>query len=216
MFTRKNKNQQKKQLSQLNGPLNEFLIFSLLMWVRWKKKTLEPQTNGHCKDLERIVDRATHNLVIGNSSGDKIRKTVDNFPLTVKNCIYNAILTTMDIVVIPRVEIAVRSITGSSGQGPSNVVQNLDRRDPTGNTVNTGLKPAPSRLGLVGDQHRDDGTHNVENFQDGDFPALKLNYDGRAHAHHMIFCTERFLRYQSGDISQKFNPIAVLMYCAYL
>ena len=54
--------------------------------------------------------------------------------MSAENRMHDAILTAMGNVVIPRVEVAVRSITGSSGQGPSGVVQNADRTDFTGNT----------------------------------------------------------------------------------
>ena len=90
----------------------------------------------------------------------------------------------MEKVVIPRVEMAVRSITVSSGRGPSNVVQNPDRRDFTGHTENTPLMWASSRIDLNVDQDGNDETRNVENFENGDFPALRRNYDRRAYAHH--------------------------------
>ena len=79
---------------------------------------------------------------------------------------------------------AVRSITGSSRQGPNSMVQNPDRRDFTGNTENTLLMSASSRLDSNVDQDRDDETRNVEKFEDVDFPALRPNYDRRTHAHH--------------------------------
>ena len=44
---------------------------------------------------------------------------------------------TMDNVSFPRVEMAVRSTTGSSEDGPNSVVQNPDERDFIGNTENT-------------------------------------------------------------------------------
>ena len=43
---------------------------------------------------------------------------------------------------------------------------------------------ASSRLHLNIDQDRNDETRDVENFEDGDFPALTHNYDRRAHTHH--------------------------------
>ena len=54
--------------------------------------------------------------------------------MTVENRMRDAILTAMDKVVIPRAEMTVRSITGSSGHGPNSVVQNPARRDFTGNS----------------------------------------------------------------------------------
>ena len=43
-----------------------------------------------------------------------------------------------------------------------------------------------SRLDLDNELDRNDETRNDEHFEDGDYPALKSNYDRRAHAHHML------------------------------
>ena len=144
---------------------------------------LEHQTNGLYNDSERIFGNTSQNLVIGNNIDNKIRKLIDNAVMTVENCMQDAILTAMDKMVIPRVEMPVRSITGSSGHGPNCVVQKPDRRDFTGSTENTPLMSASSRLDLNVDQDGIDETRDVENFEDGDFPALKHNYDRRAHTH---------------------------------
>ena len=64
---------------------------------------------------------------------------------------------------------AVRSITGSSGQGPSIMVENTDRRVFTGNTENTSLRVDSSWLDLNVDQDRNYDTCNIENFEDDDF-----------------------------------------------
>ena len=79
---------------------------------------------------------------------------------------------------------AVSSITESPGQGPSSVVQNPYQRDFTGNTENNPLMSASSGIDLNVDLDRNDETRNVENFEDGDFPELRPNYDLRAHAHY--------------------------------
>ena len=87
--------------------------------------------------------------------------------MDVQNRVHSAILTAMDNVVIPRVEMAVRSITESSGREPSSMVQNPDQRDFSGNTENTPLMSASSWVDLNIDQDRNDETRNVENFEDG-------------------------------------------------
>ena len=56
----------------------------------------------------------------------------------------DAIMAAMDNVVIQRVELVMSSITGSTGQGPSRVVKNPDRRDFTGTTEKTPLNSACS------------------------------------------------------------------------
>ena len=43
---------------------------------------------------------------------------------------------------------------------------------------------ASSRLDLNTNQDRNDETRNEENFEDGDFPVLRPNYDWRMQDHH--------------------------------
>ena len=90
----------------------------------------------------------------------------------------------MDKVVISRVEMVVRSITGSSGHGRNSVVQNLDRGYFKGNSENTPFMSASSRLDLNIDRDRIDDSRDIESFEDSDFPALRPNHDRRAHFHH--------------------------------
>ena len=112
--------------------------------------------------------------------------------MIVKNRMHDAILTAMDKVVMPRVEMAVRSITSSSGHGLNSVVHNPDRNDSTGNTENTSLLSSSGRLDLEIGQDRIDETRDIENFEDGDFPEIKPNHDRRAHAHQINTRVELF------------------------
>ena len=165
----------------MNETSNDFVIGINTNVSAIEKETSEPHVNARYNNAEKNINgerRACQNQVIENNIDDKIRKAVDNAVMTVGNRMHDAILSAMDIIVIPRVEMAVRSITGSSVQGPSSVVQNPDRRDFTGNTENTPLMLASSRLDLNVDQDTDDEIRNVENFEDGDFPALRPNLTG--------------------------------------
>ena len=90
-------------------------------------------------DFERLVDSASQNQVIENNVDGKIRRAVDNAVLTDENRMHDGIATAMDTVVIPRVDMALKSITGSSGHGPNSEVQNPDRRDFLEDAGNTPL-----------------------------------------------------------------------------
>ena len=57
---------------------------------------------------------------------DRIWKEVDISVMAVKNQVHDVVLTTLDNVVIPKIELAVRSVTGSSKRGPNSVVKNPD------------------------------------------------------------------------------------------
>ena len=80
----------------------------------------------------------------------------------------------------------VRSIIDSSGRGPISMVQNADQRDFTGNIEGTPLISASSRVYLNVNQDGIDDTHNVENFQAFDFPAVQPKCDWKAHTHHLM------------------------------
>ena len=107
-------------------------------------------------------------------------------------------LTALDSVVIPEVEKAVRSITGSSGHGPSSEIQNSDRRDFRRNTEDTPLMTASSCMELNPDHSKNDETQNNESIQDNDFTALRSICDWRTHTRHKSFLSpflEIFLPY---------------------
>ena len=84
---------------------------------------------------------------------------------------HDANFTVLNSVVIPRFEIAVRSIHESSRRRPGSVFENPDRRYFTGNTENTPLMSAYSQKDSNVDQDGNDATRVVENFEDGNFPA---------------------------------------------
>ena len=81
---------------------------------------------------------------------------------------------------------AVRWITGSSGNGPISANQSLDRIDFAINTENTPPRLASNRLDLNFDQDLTNETRDCDTSEDGDFPATKLNYYRRAHTRHMV------------------------------
>ena len=108
--------------------------------------TLEHQTNGLYNDSEKIICNASQDQFIENNNDEEIRGAVDNAVMTLENCMQDAIWKAMNKMVIPRVEMVVTSITGSSGHGPNSIVQDPDPRDFTGNNENTPLMSASSRL----------------------------------------------------------------------
>ena len=148
-------------------------------------ENLERQNSGRHRYFEKIVHIESQNQVIGKNTDDRGRDAVDSAVNAVENRMHDAISTALNDVVIARVEMAVRSITGSSGIGPSSKVQNLDRIDFTGRTEKTPLSLVTSRLDLNIDQDSMDETRDIDNSEDGDFPTASFNYDRRTHAHYI-------------------------------
>ena len=185
--TCKRRNQQKNQLSQLNETLNDFVIVINTNVGVMENETVEPQTDGRYNNWKRIFDDEINSCqyqVIENSMDDKIKNALYKAVMAVENRMHDTISTAMDNVVIPRIEMALRSITGLSGHGPNSEIQNPDRRDFLGNAGTTSLMSASSRLDWNTNQDRNDETRYEENFEDGDFPALRPNFDRQTHTHH--------------------------------
>ena len=76
------------------------------------------------------------------------------------------ILTEMDILVVPRVEMALGSMAMTLVRRRSSMVQNPGQSDFIGKPESTPLMSASSRLGLNSDKGRNGETHNVENHEE--------------------------------------------------
>ena len=74
-------------------------------------------------------------------------------------------------------EIALRSITGSSERGRNYEIQNPDPRDFSGNKENIPVMTAFLRTDLNINQERNNETCIGRIFENGVFPALKSIYD---------------------------------------
>ena len=97
-------------------------------------------------------------------------------------------LTAIYCVVMPRVEMAVRSIFGSSGRGPNIIVQYPDQRDLTGNMEDTPRMAGSSRIDLNINQTRNNiGTESSKSFDNGNLLALTFSYNQQMHAHRTLF-----------------------------
>ena len=86
------------------------------------------------------------NQVIGNKIDDQITRVVSSAVMTVEIRMHDAILTAIDNVIFPRVEMAVKSITGSAGHETNSEVQNPDRRNFLENNRNTPLMSTSGRV----------------------------------------------------------------------
>ena len=131
--TRKKKIQQKRQHSQFDETLNDFVIgISANLYVS-ESESLKQQTKGQSNDFERVDRSVRQNQAMENKIDDQITKAVSSAVMAVENRMHDATLTAIDNVVIPGVEMAVKSITGSAGHGTGSEIQNPDRRDFLGN-----------------------------------------------------------------------------------
>ena len=99
-----------------------------------ENETLEQQTNGPYNDFEKFDNILSQNETMESNTDDRIRNSVDNAVIAVESRMHDAISTALNDEFNARVEMAVRSIKGSTGTRPNSIVQIPDRKDFTGNT----------------------------------------------------------------------------------
>ena len=102
-----------------------------------ERETLEQEANCQPNDFGRLDNSERQNQVIENHIGDKITRAVSSAVMTVENRTHDAILTAIDNVVISRIAMAVKSITGSTGHRINSEIQNPDREHFVWNIRNT-------------------------------------------------------------------------------
>ena len=128
--TPKKTNQQKNQLSQLDETLNGFAIGNCVNVSILKSENLEQLTNGRSNDFKRADKSVCQNQVIENRFDEQVTRAVSGALMTVKIRMHDASLRTIDNVVTPRVDMAVKSITGFAWLGESGKVRILTAGTP--------------------------------------------------------------------------------------
>ena len=128
--TPKKTNQQKNQLSQFDETLNGFAIGNCVNVSFLESENFEQLTNGRSNDFKRADNSVCQNQLIENKFAEQVTTAVSGALMTVKLRLHDVILTTIDNVVTPRVDMAVKSITGSAWLGESGKVRILTAGTP--------------------------------------------------------------------------------------
>ena len=96
--TRKKKNQQKRQRSQLNETLNDFIIRNSTNMGVPENENLEQQASGRLREFEGIIDNASQNQVIGNNTDNMITDAVDSNVIAVENRMHDLIVYSRTLI----------------------------------------------------------------------------------------------------------------------
>ena len=163
MISTRKKHQHKKQISLLNKTLNDFVIGNNANASSVGNDNLEPQSSSLANIFGRntIGENSASQNQVFEKNADRIRKAVDNAVMTVRNWVHDTIWKAVNNVIKQRVEMAVRSITESSGRRHNSAVQNLDQRENTRKTESTLPMSTSRQIDLNVDQNSNDEARNV-------------------------------------------------------
>ena len=104
---------------------------------------------------------------------------------TIETRVQDAVLTAIENVVIPRVELAMKSANVSSGRSVDGDVLEADRRNFSGNIEGLQMTAA-SRINSGTDLNRIDETRDNITVEEGDLLVNEGNIGRQTHTHHSI------------------------------
>ena len=135
--TREKRQSNKRLLSQLDE-FDQDMIIGNAVSERQENAVVNEGTN----DRDFTVGTSNNNSVINGSAlsvrtlercfNERIDREMNNIVDTVEDRIQNAILTAIDNIIAPKIELAIRSINASSGRDATSVSANSERREHVG------------------------------------------------------------------------------------
>ena len=119
---------------------------------------------------------------------EKIDKEMSNIVDTVEDRIQNAILTAIDSIVAPKIELAIRSINASSGQDATSVTANSERGEHVG--INGSFENASGNNNILHVSNVNDETRNNIPDEVSELSVPETRFDRQTHTHHTAaFCS---------------------------
>ena len=138
--TRKKRQSNKRLLSQLDDFEQDVFIGNAA-----SKRQENVAVNEGTNDQEFTVGTSYGSSTVNGNAmsvktlercfNERIDREMNNIVDTVEDRIQNAILTAIDNIIVPKIELAIRSVNASSGRDVASVSAHSERREYTGNNA---------------------------------------------------------------------------------
>ena len=185
--TRKKRQSNRRLLSQLDN-FDQNMIIGNTASERQENIVANQGTN----DRDFTVGTSSNNMTINESAmsvktlercyNERIDREKSNIVDTVEGRIQNAILTAIDNIVAPKVELAIRSMNASSGRDATSVCANSEGRELVG--INASFQNASGKNNTLGVSNVNDETrHNIPD-EVSELSVPETHFDRQAHTHH--------------------------------
>ena len=186
--TRKKRQSNKRLLSQLDD-FDQDMIIGNTAGDKQESVTVNEGTNDQdftvsTSNVSSIVNENALNVkTLERCFNERIDREMSNIVDTVEERMQNAILTAIDNIVAPKIELAIRSINASSGRDVTSVSANSERREHVG--INASFENASENNNTLGVTNINDEPRR--SFQDevSESPVPGTQFDRQSHAHHM-------------------------------
>ena len=185
--TRMKRQPNRRLLSQLDD-FDQDLIIGNTVSERQENTVANEGTN----DRDFTVGTFSNNSVVNGNAmnvktlercfNERIGREMSNVVDTVEDRLQNAILTAIDNIVAPKIELAIRSINASSGRDATSVSANSGRREHVG--INTSFENASGNDNTLGVSNVNDETRHHIPDEVSELSVPETHFDRQAHTHH--------------------------------
>ena len=131
---------------------------------------------------------------------ERIDREMKNIIDTVEDRIQNAILTAIDNIVTPKIEIAIRSINASSERDVTSVSSNSERRERV--WINASFENASRNNDTLDVFNVNDESRNNIPDEVSELSVSETHFDRQAHTHHNYSTTILLNSYSNDSVSQ--------------
>ena len=185
--TRKKRQSNRRLISQLDD-FDQDMIIGNAVRDRQENAVANECTN----DRDFTVSTSNNDSVVdGNAMGvktlercfnERIDREMSNIVDTVEDRIQNAILTAIENIVAPKIELAIRSVNASSGRDATSVSANSERRERVG--INASFENASKNNDTLDASNVNDETrHNIPD-EVSELSVPETRFDRQPQPHH--------------------------------
>ena len=187
--TRKKRQSNKRLLSQLNDVDQDMIIGNTA-----SERQENAVVNEGTIDRDFTVSISSNDTVVNESAinvktlercfNERIDRETSNIVDTVEDRIQNAILTAIENIVEPKIELAIRSIIASSGRDVTSVTANPEREERVG--INASFENVSENNNtLRGPNVNDETRQNIPD-EVTELSVPETRFDRQPKTHHMV------------------------------
>ena len=185
--TRKKRQSNKRLLSQLDDFDQDMIIGNAASErqenVVVNEGTIDQDFTVGTSNVSSIVDENALNVrTLERCFNERVDREMNNIVETVEDRIQNAILTAIDNIVAPKIELAIRSINTSSGRDVTSVSANSERREHAGN--NAFFENVSENNNKLNTTNENDETRQNIHDEVTELSVPGNNFERQPHTHH--------------------------------
>ena len=190
MVSTRKKRQSKKRLLSQSDDFDQDMIIGNAVSERQENAVVNEGTNDRdftvsTSNNDSVVNESTINVkTLERCFNERIDREMSNITDTVEDRIQNAILTAIENIVTPKIELAIRSINASSGRDATSLSANSERRECVG--INASFENASKNNDTLDVSNVNDETRHNNPDEVSELSVPETHFDRQAHTLHMV------------------------------